>query len=211
MVQLRVIEKLNKFLPNPNAKLVTLILRLIMNLSFDHDFCDQVATDRILIKIVELLKVSSFRAIGISILYQLTKSEKVRAALTLTECIPIMWQLIVKFPEPQIAPELVSLAVNLTNLKKNCEVLVTSERFEPMLVRAIKHKDSLLFKVIKNIVSKIRHKDVQSIVNKHLSPIVKMAFNPSTTADFRIELLGVIAYTDCREWESINKDSNLIQ
>jgi len=90
MVQLRVIEKLNKFLPNPNQNIVQLVLRLTMNLSFDIDFCDQVASDKFLYKIVELLKVSAFRAIGITILYQLSKSDKIRVALTLTECLPIL-------------------------------------------------------------------------------------------------------------------------
>jgi len=59
MVQLRVIEKLNKFLPNPNQNIVTLVLRLTLNLSFDIEFCDQVAADKFLHKVVELLKVSA--------------------------------------------------------------------------------------------------------------------------------------------------------
>jgi len=124
-----------------------------MNLSFDHDFCDQVSKDIILYKIVELLKDSKYRAIGISILYQLTKSEHVRNALTLTECIPIVYQLLVHFPGPMIAPELISLCINLTNLKENCKVFALDGRFEKLFIRGLKNNDINLIKAIKNIVT----------------------------------------------------------
>jgi len=82
-----------------------------------------------------------------------------------------------------IAPELVSLLVNLTNNKKNCEVLAMNDRFEPIISRAFKNSDILLIKAVKNIVSKIRHKDVQSVVNKYLVPLIKTCFNPNTLVD----------------------------
>lgn len=88
-----------------------------------------------------------------------------------------------KFPEPIIAPELVSLLVNLTNNKKNCEVLAMSERFEPIFSRAFKHGDVILMKAVKNIVSKIRHKDVQAVVNKYLVQLIKLCFNPNTPVE----------------------------
>lgn len=114
-------------------------------------------------------------------------------ALTLTECLPILYKLITMFPEPHIAPELVSLTVNLTNYKKNCEVLAINNRFEAIFERAVKNNDILLMKAMKNIVSKIRHKDVQSVVNKHLVNLIKTAFNPNTENEDRLELLGIIA------------------
>mmetsp|Transcript_106897 Transcript_106897/g.230178 ORF Transcript_106897/g.230178 Transcript_106897/m.230178 type:complete len:93 (+) Transcript_106897:938-1216(+) len=91
--------------------------------------------------------------------------------------------LVIKFPEPTIAPELVALVVNLTNLKKNCEVFAMQNRFRAIFERAFKNSDTLLMKAVKNIVSKIRHKDVQSIINENLASLVKVAFNPNTHAD----------------------------
>lgn len=90
MVQHKVVDKLNKFLPNPNSNLVNIVLRLLLNLSFDVEFCDQVSETPLLKKIVEMLKIGQMRSVGISILYQLSKSEKVRAALTFTECLPMV-------------------------------------------------------------------------------------------------------------------------
>jgi len=211
MVQYRIINYLNRFFPNPNNTIVNLVLRLIMNLSFDYEFCDQVSKDSILQKIVELLKVNQFRAIGISILYQLSKSEYVRIALTMSECIPIIYKLLIHFPEPIIAPELVALTINLTNLKKNCEVFALDGKFEKLFTRALKNNDINLIKAIKNIVTYIRHKDVQSVVSKNLIEITKLAFNHTTPIDYKLELMGILAYTESRDWETVNKETNLVQ
>lgn len=73
MVQYKVVDKLNKFIPNPNQQLVNIILRLTLNLSFDVEFCDQLAETPLLKKIVEMLKIGQMRSHGISILYQLSK------------------------------------------------------------------------------------------------------------------------------------------
>lgn len=192
MVQHKVVDKLNKFLPNPNSNLVNIVLRLLLNLSFDVEFCDQLSETPLLKKIVEMLKIGQMRSVGISILYQLSKSEKVRAALTFTECLPMVYQLLVKFPEPHIAPELASLAVNLTLYKKNCEVIV-SKGFEPLITRAFQNGDMLLMKSMKNIVSKMRHKDVQQVINTLLESLIKAAFHRETPPALRLELLGIIA------------------
>lgn len=66
-------------------------------------------------------------------------------------------------------------------------------------------------KSIKNIVSKIRHKDVQQIVNQMLENFIKAAFHPQTPAGLRLELLGIIAYTDCKDWAAINKETQIVQ
>jgi len=118
--------------------------------------------------------------------------------------------LLVKFPEPHIAPELAALAVNLTLNKKNCEVIV-SKGFDPLITRAFQNGDMLLMKSMKNIVSKIRHKDVQQIVNTMLTSFIKAAFHSQTPGALRLELLGIIAYTDCKDWAMVNKDTQIVQ
>lgn len=118
--------------------------------------------------------------------------------------------MLVKFPEPQIAPELAALAVNLTLYKKNCEVIV-SKGFEPLITRAFKNGDMLLMKSMKNIVSKMRHKDVQQVINQHLEGLIKAAFHRETPNVMRLELLGIIAYTDCKDWAPINKETQIVQ
>jgi len=66
-------------------------------------------------------------------------------------------------------------------------------------------------KSMKNIVSKIRHKDVQQIVNTMLTSFIKAAFHSQTPGALRLELLGIIAYTDCKDWAMVNKDTQIVQ
>lgn len=86
-----------------------------------------------------------------------------------------------------------------------------SKGFEPLITRAFQNGDMLLMKSIKNIVSKIRHKDVQQIVNQMLDSFIKAAFHPQTPGALRLELLGIIAYTDCKDWSGVNKETQIVQ
>jgi len=52
-----------------------------------------------------------------------------------------------------IAPELISLCINLTNLKENCKVFALDGRFEKLFIRGLKNNDINLIKAIKNIVT----------------------------------------------------------
>lgn len=69
----------------------------------------------------------------------------------------------------------------------------------------------LLMKSIKNIVSKMRHKDVQQVINNLLENLIKATFHRETPGALRLELLGIIAYTDCKSWVSVNKETQIVQ
>jgi len=89
--------------------------------------------------------------------------------------------------------------------------VIVSKGFEPLLIRAFQNGDMLLMKSMKNIVSKMRHKDVQIVVNSMLASFIKAAFHPQTPPAFRLELLGIIAYTDCKDWSVVNKETQIVQ
>ena len=74
-------------------------------------------------KLVEILKAPGFRALILKILYQLSIEDKTKAQFTYTECIPLIYQLIIHCPEPIVGKELVALAVNLTVNQRNAESL----------------------------------------------------------------------------------------
>ena len=52
--------------------------------------------------------------IFIKLLYHLSLEDKAKATFTYTDCIPLVYQLIIHCPEPIIGKELIALAVNLT-------------------------------------------------------------------------------------------------
>jgi len=50
-------------------------------------------------KLVEILKAPGFRALILKILYQLSIEDKTKASFTYTECLPLIYQLIIHCPE----------------------------------------------------------------------------------------------------------------
>ena len=102
-------------------------------------------------KLVEILKAPGFRALILKLLYHMSQEDKLKATFTYTECIPIVYQLIIHCPEPIVGKELVALAVNLTTNPRNAEIMAQDDQHEQLIVRAFQYRDTLLFKVCRNI------------------------------------------------------------
>ena len=102
-------------------------------------------------KLVEILKAPGFRALILKMLYHLSLEDKTKATFTYTECIPLVYQLIIHCPEPIVGKELVALAVNLATNTRNAERFAQDEQLEELINRATKYNDTLLFKVCRNI------------------------------------------------------------
>ena len=121
MKELGVIEKLNRFIPCNNQLLLQIALRLLFNLSFDEEIRFQICDKGLIPKLVEILKAPGFRALILKLLYHLSLEDKTKATFTYTECIPIVYQLIIHCPEPIVGKELIALAVNLSTNGRNAE------------------------------------------------------------------------------------------
>ena len=102
-------------------------------------------------KLVEILKAPGFRALILKLLYHLSLEDKTKATFTYTECIPLVYQLIIHCPEPIVGKELVGLAINLSTNTRNAERFAQDEQLEELINRAVKFNDTLLFKVSRNI------------------------------------------------------------
>lgn len=90
-------------------------------------------------KLVEILKAPGFRALILKILYNLSQEDKTKATFTYTECIPLVYQLIIHCPEPIVGKELVALAVNLATNTRNAENFAQEEQLEELINRATKY------------------------------------------------------------------------
>ena len=123
MKELGIIEKLNRFIPCNNTLLLQIALRTLFNLSFDQEIRIQMNDTGMIPKLVDILKVSGFRAQIIKLLYHLSLEDKAKATFTYTDCIPLVYQLIIHCPEPIVGKELIALAVNLTTNQRNAEML----------------------------------------------------------------------------------------
>lgn len=118
-----IIDHLNRFIPCNNQMLLQIALRFLFNLSFDAEIRQQINESGLIPKLVEILKAPGFRALILKLLYHLSMEDKLKATFTYTECIPLVYQLIIHCPEPIVGKELVALAVNLTTNSRNAEII----------------------------------------------------------------------------------------
>jgi len=151
MKDYKIVDKLSRFVPCGHQLLLQIALRLIYNLTFDQEIRQQIVECSMIPKFVEILKAPGFRALILKILYQLSIEDKTKASFTYTECLPLIYQLIIHCPEQLVGKELVALAVNLTINPRNAETLAADDQLQELIKRAKLHQDILLFKVIKNI------------------------------------------------------------
>lgn len=131
-----IVTKLNRFVPCGHQLLLQIALRLLFNLTFDQEIRLQIAECSMIPKLVEILKAPGFRALILKILYQLSIEDKTKAQFTYTECLPLIYQLIIHCPEPIVGKELVALAVNLTINQRNAETLAVDDQVLELINRA---------------------------------------------------------------------------
>ncbi len=143
---------------------------------------------------VELIAVPRFQPVVLGLLYHLSMDDKFKSLFTYTECIPRVYEMLIRVqvrgprclhaamasvrtllsaPAPRCArclivplapsppppprctaqdlrntPELIALAVNLTQNGRNAEVLCEGDRFDRLIRRAFQTCDELAFKVL---------------------------------------------------------------
>ena len=132
--------------------MLTLIaLRLVFNLSFDPEIRQKISAAGMIPKLVELLKAAQFWSILLWILYHLSSEDKIKNTFAYTSCIPLVYQLIIHFPDQVIGKELIALAINLTTDPKCAEIISSNDQLEAMIDWSFKTYDILLFRVVWNV------------------------------------------------------------
>lgn len=135
--------------------------------------------------------------------------DKTKATFTYTECIPLVYQLIIHCPEPIVGKELVGLAINLATNTRNAEKFAQEEQLEELINRAMKYKDNLLFKVCRNI-AQFAPSTLETF-ERYLEQYIHMAYNADKNTDLQIELLGTMVYVHTDKWPEVINKTNFIE
>ena len=99
MIELDIVKKLNRFIPCQNPLLTQISLRLLFNLSFDPEVRQNMHQLGMIPKMVDLLKVAQFRSVLLRVLYPLSSEDKLKNTFAYTVCIPLVYKLIIHFPD----------------------------------------------------------------------------------------------------------------
>jgi len=91
---------------------------------------------------VDLLRNPPFRQIVLRLLYQFTLEDRCKSILTYSQdCMVMLLQLVVHFPEAHVGKDLVALVVNLATHARAAELMVQSPLFPQVMLRLIKTRD----------------------------------------------------------------------
>ncbi|GLC39950.1 Adenylyl-sulfate kinase (APS kinase), partial [Pleodorina starrii] len=147
----KIVEKLMKFVPVLNDVLLMSVLRLLHNLSFDNALRDDMVKHGLIPKAVELMSVPRFQPVVLGLLYHISMEDKYKSLFTFTDCLNRMYDMLMRVQDLRNTPELIALAVNLTQNPRNAETLCEGDRFDKMIRRAFQTCDELMFKVLRNL------------------------------------------------------------
>ena len=212
MKEFNIVEKVNRFVPCNNQLLTQLSLRLLFNLSFDPEVRDQMVKASMIPKMVELLKIPPFRSFLLKILYHLSLDDKAKTNFTYTECIPLVYQLIIHFPDAIVGKELVALAINLTTNSRNAEMMSGEEgsHLEELIKRALKFKDVLLIRVVRNIAQFGPNTNLD-IFESYMVDLIRLTQEDSENTDLLVEVMGTLVYVTTERWAEVLAETNFIE
>ena len=100
--------------------------------------------------------------------------------------------------------ELVALAINLTTKSSNAEIMAANGQHQKLIDRAFKFRDTLLFKVCRNI-AQFYPKSLDTLED-NMDNYIELAQVADEHTDLLLELLGTMVYIPSDLWlEKIHK------
>ncbi|KAL6765847.1 kinesin-associated protein-domain-containing protein [Haematococcus lacustris] len=203
MVECRIIDKLAKFVPVRNDVLLMSVLRLLHNLSFDGILRDAMVKNGLIPKCVELMVVPRFQPVVLGLLYHISMEDKYKSLFTYSECIPRIYEMLTRVQDLRNTPELIALAVNLTQNGRNAEALCEGDRFDRLIRRAFQTRDELAFKVMRNLAQQ-EAMSVKRRFGPYIEQMVQLLKLPEITAELFVEVLGCLANLYLPEFDFFN-------
>ncbi|KAK3239306.1 Adenylyl-sulfate kinase (APS kinase) [Cymbomonas tetramitiformis] len=194
-----IIQKLAKFVPVGNDVLQNATLRLLLNLSFDASMRDDMVQNGLIQKVVELMKNPLFQNVSMALLYHISMDDKCKSMFTYTGIIPWILENLLQIDDLHTAPELISLAVNLTQNARNAEVMCEGNNLLRLLSRGMETLDPLLFKVVRNLSQ--QETQLKLKFKPFMEGLVSLLKSPETSNELLVEVLGTLGNLNIPEFD----------
>eukprot|EP01137_Pigoraptor_chileana_P023966 Opistho-2@91147 len=191
-------EKLSRLVPHENDALLSVTLRLLHNLSFDAEVRSQMAKCGLVPKLVTLIANEVHRVTVLSILYHISMDDRFKSMFTYTDAIPMVMKMVLESAEERVAPELMALCINLAANARNSQLICDGSGLKLLIRRAIKTKDTLLMKMIRNISqhpgpTKMRFLD-------HIHDLVTL-MKKTREDELLVEVLGILGNMNIAQFD----------
>uniref|UniRef100_A0A8D2Q1E0 Kinesin associated protein 3 n=1 Tax=Zosterops lateralis melanops TaxID=1220523 RepID=A0A8D2Q1E0_ZOSLA len=188
MVEMDIIEKLVKMVPCLRSKMVHVGL---------------------LPKLSALLGNENNKKVAICILYHISMDDCFKSMFAYTDCIPQLMKMLFECPDERVDLELISFCINLAANKRNVQLICEGNGLKMLMKRALKFKDPLLMKMIRNISQHDGPTKSQFI--EYVGDLAAQVSNDEEE-EFVIECLGTLANLTLPEldWELVLKEYKLV-
>ncbi|KFP02362.1 Kinesin-associated protein 3, partial [Calypte anna] len=210
MVEVDIVDKLVKMVPCEHEDLLlNITLRLLLNLSFDTGLRNKMVQVGLLPKLTALLDFQS----GLSFLCILCVNALGAVWLQwIKVCLCFSWQLmkmLFECPDERVDLELISFCINLAANKRNVQLICEGNGLKMLMKRALKFKDPLLMKMIRNISQ--HDGPTKSLFIDYVGDLAAQISNDEEE-EFVIECLGTLANLTLPDldWELVLKEYKLV-
>lgn len=207
IVKNNIVGQLTKLLGYTHHLIIKISLELIYNLSFEPKFIKQIVANVDFFKqIISLfIKVKNMRSLIIKILYNISKYPETASLFSETDCMEIIYELIIKFPEPKLELELAALTLNLTTYPQNCEVIAKENKIKLLLERAFKNSDFYLIKIVKNIIKFGENEDLNDMFENYIDQFIETLQTKKSDDSFGTELIEILSSIETDWTDKVEK------
>ncbi|KAF3858848.1 hypothetical protein F7725_012049 [Dissostichus mawsoni] len=202
MAEVDTVERLARLVPCDHDDLLNLTLRLLLNLSFDSGLRAKMVEVGLLPKLTALLGDENSRQVALRILYHISIDDRFKGMFVYTDCIP-------QHGEEDTEAELLSICINLAANKRNAQLICEGNGLKMLMKRALKMKDCLLMKMIRNIS---QHDGATKPVFIDYVGDLAAEIRAEEEEEWVLECLGTLANLTIPDldWELVLKEYNLV-
>uniref|UniRef100_A0A2K5NGA8 Kinesin associated protein 3 n=1 Tax=Cercocebus atys TaxID=9531 RepID=A0A2K5NGA8_CERAT len=209
MVFLDIVEKLVKMIPCEHEDLLNITLRLFFFLSFDTGLRNKMVFFGLLPKLTALLGNDNYKQIAMCVLYHISMDDRFKSMFAYTDCIPQLMKMLFECSDERIDLELISFCINLAANKRNVQLICEGNGLKMLMKRALKFKDPLLMKMIRNISQ--HDGPTKNLFIDYVGDLAAQISNDEEE-EFVIECLGTLANLTIPDldWELVLKEYKLV-
>ncbi|KAJ3016484.1 UNVERIFIED_CONTAM: Kinesin-associated protein 3 [Siphonaria sp. JEL0065] len=186
-----VFNKIEKILSIENQALQGLSLKLLLNLSHDKDFRTTMVRNGCLTKISDLLTSKTHVILTLQLLYQLSIDEQHRDLMAVESIVPQIMKMILEYRGERVNTELMAVAINIATSKRIAEVILDENGLKFLVKRALKTKDVLILKMLRNI--SLHDGDIKFMFLDYIDELMILLLKNSGNPSIFVEVLGIVA------------------
>uniref|UniRef100_A0AAQ5ZYR5 Kinesin-associated protein 3b n=1 Tax=Amphiprion ocellaris TaxID=80972 RepID=A0AAQ5ZYR5_AMPOC len=190
MAEVDTVERLARLVPCDHEDLLNLTLRLLLNLSFDSGLRGKMVEVGLLPKLTAILLCWTGHDFNNTVSYSLMR-------------------MLYEHGEEEIEAELISICINLAANKRNAQLMCEGNGLKMLMKRALKMKDCLLMKMIRNIS---QHDGLTKPLFLDYVGDLAAEIRAEEEEEWVLECLGTLANLTIADldWELVLKEYNLV-